>query len=138
MSIKGSAGGADFAGPGAGRPRLIIRGGRDMRGERRRRPGLGWLGPLLAAALTGCHACHGGAGLAPVPEVPRELDKMSHPRYVIEPPDILLIDALRVFPKPPYRLNPYDALNIQASVSFPGEPVNADHPGTPHVTVHRG
>jgi polysaccharide export outer membrane protein len=37
------------------------------------------------------------------------------PPYVIEPPDILLIDAVRVVPKPPYRIEPLDALLIQAS-----------------------
>ena len=31
----------------------------------------------------------------------KELAKVSLPPYVIEPPDILLIDALRVVPKPP-------------------------------------
>jgi polysaccharide export outer membrane protein len=44
----------------------------------------------------------------------RELSKVSMPDYVIEPPDILLIDALRVVPKPPLRIQPLDVLGVQA------------------------
>ena len=36
--------------------------------------------------------------------VGRELEKVSLPPYVIEPPDILTIEALRVVPKAPYRI----------------------------------
>jgi hypothetical protein len=38
----------------------------------------------------------------------KELAKVSLPPYVIEPPDILLIDALRVVPKPPFRIQSFD------------------------------
>src|SRR5262245_31259586 len=48
------------------------------------------------------------------PSLPHELQMMSLPPYVIEPPDILLIDVLRTLPKPPYRIEPGDALMIQA------------------------
>ena len=34
----------------------------------------------------------------------KELAKVTLPAYVIEPPDILLVDALRVVPKPPFRI----------------------------------
>src|SRR4051812_44922124 len=39
-----------------------------------------------------------GAGVVSLlgPPVPRELEKVTHPTYVIEPPDILLIDAVRL------------------------------------------
>src|SRR5262245_22116321 len=106
-----------------------------MRRTTRRGPA-GWVG-LLLVALAGCRTTDPDLHCL-LPDVPRELEKMSHPRYVIEPPDILLVDALRVFPKPPYRLNPYDALNIQASVSLPGEPVNAVYPVEPDGTVNLG
>ncbi|MFM8436393.1 MAG: hypothetical protein ACKOBP_13845, partial [Planctomycetia bacterium] len=42
----------------------------------------------------------------------KELAKISLPPYVIEPPDILLIDALRVVPKPPFRIQSFDSLQV--------------------------
>jgi polysaccharide export outer membrane protein len=52
--------------------------------------------------------------LAPVDsQVPRELSKVSMPPYVIEPPDILLIEAVRVVPLPPYKIAPQDILFVE-------------------------
>jgi polysaccharide export outer membrane protein len=51
-------------------------------------------------------------------DVPREQEKMTLPPYVIEPPDVLLIDAVRLVPLPPYKLEPLDALLVQ----FPADP----------------
>ena len=45
--------------------------------------------------------------------MPRELCKTVLPPYVIEPPDILLIDAVRVVPKAPYRLKTADLLVVK-------------------------
>ena len=47
--------------------------------------------------------------------LPRELEKVSLPEYVVEPPDILVIDALNVVPLDPYVLGPLDVLGIQVS-----------------------
>jgi polysaccharide export outer membrane protein len=55
--------------------------------------------------------------------LPRELDKASLPAYVIEPPDLLTIDALRVVPLPPYHVEPLDALFIQVSDVDPNHPI---------------
>jgi polysaccharide export outer membrane protein len=43
---------------------------------------------------------------------PSELRKTSLPTYVVEPPDILLIDAIKLVPKPPYRIESLDILQI--------------------------
>jgi polysaccharide export outer membrane protein len=52
--------------------------------------------------------------LAPVDsQIPRELSKVSMPPYVIEPPDILLIEAVRVVPLPPYKIAPLDILFVE-------------------------
>jgi polysaccharide export outer membrane protein len=45
--------------------------------------------------------------------VPTEKDKSTLPSYTIEPPDILLIDVLKVVPKPPYRIETTDVLSIE-------------------------
>lgn len=42
--------------------------------------------------------------LDPTVRIPNEEVKTALPRYVVEPPDVLLIDALRVVPKSPYLL----------------------------------
>jgi polysaccharide export outer membrane protein len=34
------------------------------------------------------------------------------PTYVIEPPDILTIDAIRIVPKPPYKIEPLDTIGV--------------------------
>src|SRR5262245_38980309 len=55
-------------------------------------------------------------GVAPGKSVvPTEKCKTTLPAYVIEPPDILLIDALKVVPKPPYHIEVQDVLAITAT-----------------------
>src|SRR5262245_3530362 len=68
------------------------------------------LGALLAicAGLTGCLS----QPVAPPPALPHELAKASMPTYVIEPPDILTIDAIRIVPKPPYKIEPLDTIGV--------------------------
>ncbi|HKB42655.1 MAG TPA: polysaccharide biosynthesis/export family protein, partial [Gemmataceae bacterium] len=72
------------------------------------------------------------------PHVPRELAKVTHPEYVIEPPDILLIDAVRVVPRPPYRVSPLDTIFIRATNVLMEEPINALYGVTPEGTVDLG
>ena len=50
---------------------------------------------------------------SPQSTVPRELEKISLPPYVIEPPDILMINAVKVVPKPPHKIEPFDGLLIR-------------------------
>ncbi len=74
---------------------------------------------LVAALWAVLAICTGGIGcyhqqlLNPADSsLPRELEKVSLPPYVIEPPDLLTIDALRLVPLPPYHVEPSDALFI--------------------------
>ena len=82
---------------------------------------------LRLVAVLAVLACGGGCrtywGLRPVPAaavgapeqpVPREKSMVSLPPYVIEPPDILLIDALRIIPKEPFTIQPLDILQVDA------------------------
>jgi len=55
--------------------------------------------------------------------VPRELCKVVLPTYVIEPPDVLMIDAIHVVPRPPYHLRTMDALSIQVQNTLPDAPI---------------
>ena len=101
--------------------------------------GLCWLPPMLArvrwrwcvalVCLTTIGSGGGCAGIVHRPEprlvgpqtpppfgecVPTEKDKSSLPPYTVEPPDILLIEAVKLVPKPPYHLQVGDELQIAA------------------------
>jgi polysaccharide export outer membrane protein len=75
---------------------------------------------LLLAGSQGCHwvypgrSPHGPQPCIP-PEVPRELSKTTLPDYIIEPPDVLAIEAISLVPKSPYRLRPLDAVTVIVS-----------------------
>lgn len=89
---------------------------------------------------SGCvyfHCCHPCAKCPP-PDTPKELSKLSLPAYVIEPPDILLIDAIRVVPLPPYRIEPLDALLIQATETLPEAPVTGVYTVEPDGSINLG
>jgi polysaccharide export outer membrane protein len=60
--------------------------------------------------------------------MPRELAKTALPDYVIEPPDILLIDAIRVVPKPPYHIHTLDSLLVQVIGALPDKPIDGVYP----------
>lgn len=61
--------------------------------------------------------------LPPSRMVPRELQKISLQTYVIEPPDILLIDVVRAVPKSPYVIEALDALQIVVEGTLEGQPI---------------
>ena len=56
--------------------------------------------------------------------VPRELDKVTLPRYVIEPPDILLVEGVKLVPKSPHKVETFDALLVRVTGAFPDQPID--------------
>ena len=75
---------------------------------------------LLVLATSGCRAIYPGrqpAGPQPcVPaDIPREQSKVTLPDYLIEPPDILRIEAISLVPKSPYLLRVFDVLAISTA-----------------------
>ncbi|MFL5243360.1 MAG: polysaccharide biosynthesis/export family protein [Gemmataceae bacterium] len=71
-------------------------------------------------------------------DVPKELKKVSMPEYVVEPPDILLIDAVRLVPKGPYKIQPLDALLIHASEVLPTDPIENIYGVEPDGRINLG
>lgn len=69
---------------------------------------------------------------------PNELNRVTLPEYRMEPPDILLIDAIRVVPKPPYYIEPLDLLLIQVQGALPEEPIAAGYRVDPGGNVQLG
>ena len=54
---------------------------------------------------------------------PRELAKVSLPTYRIEPPDLLIVDAIRAVPKSPYTIRTQDVLQIIVGNAQPDQPI---------------
>lgn len=54
---------------------------------------------------------------------PAELSKISLPDYIIEPPDILLIEGIRVVPKEPHEIQAQDVLQIVVLGAPPDRPI---------------
>jgi len=94
-----------------------------------------WFASVLCVVGSGClpHSF-----IHTQPEVPRESAKVPLPDYVIEPPDILLIDAVRVVPRPPYRIQSLDSLGIQVSAALPEQPIQGVYTVEPEGTVNLG
>jgi polysaccharide export outer membrane protein len=101
---------------------------------------------LLAVAASAAAGCSGERAMLgppvgvgePAAQLPRELNMVSHPDYVIEPPDVLLINAIRVVPLPPYRLEPLDTILIQARAPLPDEPIVGEFVVEPDGRVNLG
>src|SRR5439155_10053494 len=66
------------------------------------------------------------------------LAKVSMPAYIIEPPDILLLDPIRLVPKPPYRLEAFDILVIQVGNTLPDQPISGTYTITPDGAILLG
>ena len=96
-----------------------------------------WGLALVCAASAGCVTCEPSVEVCDT-GLPRELRKTAQPPYTVEPPDILLIDALRVIPLPPYKVAPLDALVITVSNAFPTAPINGLYVVDPDGTVNLG
>lgn len=104
-------------------------------------PGLFRAFAALLLLVSGCQGLHEKPVLLPgdcPAYVPRELDYVNLPTYRLEPPDILLIDALRIVPKEPFRIETNDYLYINAIGTLPDQPINAAYLVTPGGTVDLG
>ena len=69
---------------------------------------------------------------------PSELAKVSLPRYRVAPPDILIIQAVRLFPKAPYAIQSSDFLQIVVPGSPPNEPIAGTFQVDPTGMVNLG
>ncbi len=91
-----------------------------------------WLIAMAVIAGSGCNLIYPGqkenGPVACVPaEIPRELSKVSLPDYVVEPPDVLTIDAINLVPRSPYHIQPFDVLGI-VSQNVPGnQPIAGEY-----------
>lgn len=95
--------------------------------------------PLLAAvAMAGGCRTPDRTKCEPIPLLPRELDKVTLPAYRVEPPDILIIEALKGAPKPPYLIEVLDVLYVQLDKDFPNTPLTGLYNVDPSGSVDLG
>jgi polysaccharide biosynthesis/export protein len=96
---------------------------------------------MLLLTMAGCQSLHEKPVTLTVDcpnYVPREMDYVNLPTYRIEPPDILLIEALRIVPKEPFRIETNDYLFINAVGTLPEQPINGAYLVTPGGVVDLG
>jgi polysaccharide biosynthesis/export protein len=107
------------------------------------------LGLVLCTSLTGCLSRHAVSPSAASSGLPTELQKTTLPDHVIAPPDILIIDATTLVPRPPYKIKPLDGLFIQVTLPgvkeeerrgglIPGQPIEAVYRVEPDGKVNLG
>lgn len=70
--------------------------------------------------------------------LPRELAMVTMPEHIIEPPDILRIDAIRIIPPSPYKVEPLDGLSIQVANVPVEEPITGIYVVDPDGTITLG
>jgi polysaccharide biosynthesis/export protein len=106
--------------------------------------GIGTRSTLVAAiafaAVTACGckaSLHRSQPFVPL-DVPKELNKVNLPEYRVEPPDILLIEAIRAIPKPPYRAEPLDVLFVSLANPIKDEPLTGQISVEPDGTINLG
>jgi polysaccharide export outer membrane protein len=90
---------------------------------------------LFCTLLNGCLGHHQAV---PSLEIPKELNKVTHPPYRIEPPDILQIDLIAAVPKAPYKLQTLDAIAVRVMNTPPDAPVEGVFSIDPEGTVFLG
>lgn len=97
----------------------------------------------LLALSTGCRGLRShGAGnphdSGPPPFIPKELSKVVLPLYVIEPPDILVIEALHIFPRDPYSMRTGDVVQLQVEGELDFAPLDGTYPIEPGGRLNLG
>ena len=71
-------------------------------------------------------------------EPPTELTKVTLPDYVIEPPDILQIEGIKLTPKGPLRIETEDVLQIVVKGTLPQSPIAGQYIVEPHGQTNLG
>jgi polysaccharide biosynthesis/export protein len=100
-----------------------------------------WVGLVVVAAALGCRAAHPQmppGALLPPSDMPRELAKVSLPTYTVEPPDILVVEAIHIVPKSPYLLRTGDVLSVNVLGTLPDAPVTGPYSIQPGGVINLG
>ncbi len=97
------------------------------------------LGGIAATGdAAACQALSVADGTISDQRPPAELAKMSLPTYRIEPPDVLLINAISVAPPNPYFVHTLDILQIVVAGTLPEQPIAGTYQVEPSGMVNLG
>jgi polysaccharide export outer membrane protein len=100
----------------------------------------GFPGPVVG----GPFATHAPAVLGAAPNAPlfgpppTELNMKSLPPYRVEPPDILVLDTIRLLPKGPFTVGPLDQLLIRVAEPLPNQPIDGVYTVSPEGVINLG
>jgi polysaccharide biosynthesis/export protein len=88
-----------------------------------------WLAVCGLLGLAGCHAVdyYSPSLQAPIPAEmmpPVEGNMVSQESYIVEPPDVLMIEMLKLVPLPPYRVDIFDVLQIRVIGTLLDQPID--------------
>jgi polysaccharide export outer membrane protein len=92
-------------------------------------------GPMHSGPMHGPGGGEFVMEMPPTGPIPTELARVSHPLYTVAPPDILLIDALRLVPKPPYRIEALEVLLINVGGQTEREPLSGRYIVSPEGSI---
>jgi protein involved in polysaccharide export with SLBB domain len=106
-------------------------------------------GVPLASGRSGLNKLGGGHGMFnhkknwqsiddSLGSVPHEGQMFSHPPHKVAPPDILLINLVRMIPRAPYRLSAMETLAIQVTDTLPNQPISGMFTISPEGTLNLG
>lgn len=98
---------------------------------------------ILLAANSGCRVIYPARDPCnpqpSIPEViPREQAKVTMPDYIIEPPDILTINAISLIPRSPYTLSQLDVVSISTSGLLEEGTIAGEYTVQPNGTIQLG
>lgn len=98
---------------------------------------------LVMLANTGCRVVYPARDPCnpqpSIPEViPREQAKVTMPDYIIEPPDILTINAISLIPRSPYRLSQLDVVSISTLGLLDEGTIGGEYTIQPNGTIQLG
>ena len=104
---------------------------------------LSWCLITTFIASSGCHiAFPGREPDGPKPRIPasipREQTMVVQPDYIVEPPDILNIEAISLVPKGPYLLRPFDVISIFSSGLSEDQAIAGEYTVQPNGTIQLG
>jgi protein involved in polysaccharide export with SLBB domain len=89
-------------------------------------------------AMDGSSTDHNGDPIANPLAPPTELSKVSLPNYVIEAPDVLLIEGVKLTPKTPYAIQTQDIVQIVVLGTTPDRPIASQFLVEPSGIVNLG
>jgi polysaccharide export outer membrane protein len=95
-----------------------------------------WLIVGTCVASSGCH--HLRQELVLPPDLPREHGKLTIADYIINPPDVLVIDLVRAVPLPPYKIKAQDLLFVHAKGTPADDPIKGVYRVEPEGVIRLG